>query len=398
MTDAHIAEPLRRLSVPIADLTPDPANARKHGQRNLDAIKASLAAFGQRKPLVVQRQGMIVRAGNGTMQAAKALGWEHIAAVVIDEDSAQAVQFAIADNRTAELAEWDDETLATLLDGMDEPTRDMLAFDDKELAGLMRGLEPDEIVEDEAPEPPVDPITQPGDLWTLGRHRLLCGDSTNADDVARLMGEAQPDVVFTDPPYSSGGFQESSKTIGSIGARSGVQIENDNLSSRGLIALLDRVLANLRHAHTVFVFCDWKMWAHNCDAVEAKGYRVRNMIVWDKMQMGMGMPFRNQHELCVFASKMAGKIGDGQTANVLAHARDRQAEHATPKPVGLISQMMNQVPGNLIVDPFAGGGSTIVAAEQIGRQCCALELTPAYCDVIVERWENLTGQKAVRNG
>jgi ParB-like chromosome segregation protein Spo0J len=129
-SDLHhrIAEPLRALAVAVDDLHPDPSNARKHGPRNLDAIKGSLAAFGQRKPIVVQREGMIVRAGNGTLEAAKALGWEQIAAVVIDEDSAHAVQFAIADNRTAELAEWDDETLATLLDGMDEPTRDLLAF------------------------------------------------------------------------------------------------------------------------------------------------------------------------------------------------------------------------------------------------------------------------------
>jgi ParB-like chromosome segregation protein Spo0J len=138
---AHIAEDLRKLAVAVADLNPDPSNARRHGERNLDAIKASLAAFGQRKPLVVQREGMIVRAGNGTLAAAQALGWDHIAAVVIDEDSAQAVQFAIADNRTAELAEWDNETLASLLDGMEQPIRDMLAFPQQDIDELWREIE-----------------------------------------------------------------------------------------------------------------------------------------------------------------------------------------------------------------------------------------------------------------
>jgi len=151
----HIAEDLRKLAVAVADLNPDPSNARRHGERNLDAIKASLAAFGQRKPLVVQREGMIVRAGNGTLEAAKALGWDHIAAVVIDEDSAQAVQFAIADNRTAELAEWDDETLATLLDGMEQPIRDMLAFSPADISELLGNLEGSSGLDDQA-----NPYTQ----------------------------------------------------------------------------------------------------------------------------------------------------------------------------------------------------------------------------------------------
>jgi hypothetical protein len=156
-SDLHhrIAEPLRALAVAVDDLHPDPSNARKHGPRNLDAIKGSLAAFGQRKPIVVQREGMIVRAGNGTLEAAKALGWEQIAAVVIDEDSAQAVQFAIADNRTAELAEWDDETLATLLDGMERPIRDMLAFSPADISELLDEVEGSSGLDDDA-----NPYTQ----------------------------------------------------------------------------------------------------------------------------------------------------------------------------------------------------------------------------------------------
>ena len=139
-----ITEPLRSLAVPIDGLNFDPANARKHGNKNLDAIKSSLAKFGQRKPIVVQREGMIVRAGNGTLAAAKALGWNEIAAVIIDEDNATAAQFAIADNRTAELAEWDNETLALLLDGWDKETQEAVGFDEADIEQALEDLEPRE--------------------------------------------------------------------------------------------------------------------------------------------------------------------------------------------------------------------------------------------------------------
>jgi len=225
----------------------------------------------------------------------------------------------------------------------------------------------------------------PGDLFEIGPHRLLCGDSTSADLWLKILPGDGIEIIYTDPPYSSGGYQESGKTSGSIGARGGKKIETDNLSTRGYISLMDRVLANIPGAHTVFIFCDWKMWAYNLDIAEAKGYRVRNMLVWDKVQMGMGMPFRNQHELCLFGSKLAGKIGDGRTPNVLQFKRDRESEHATPKPVELIAAMLNQVEGKTIADPFLGGGSTMVAAHQLHRRCYGMEIDPKYCQVIVDR-------------
>jgi DNA modification methylase len=203
-----------------------------------------------------------------------------------------------------------------------------------------------------------------------------------------------PEIILTDPPYSSGGFQESGKTSGSIGARGSKKIENDNLSTRGYERLMNAVLTQFKPAHTIFVFCDWKMWINNFDLSEGNGYRVRNMIVWDKVQMGMGMPFRNQHELCLFGSKLAGKIGNGSTPNVLQFTRDREAEHATPKPVELLERLIKQVESDTITDPFAGGGSAFIAAEKTGRTCYGMELDPKYCDVIVKRWEDFTGKKA----
>lgn len=373
---AHIAEDLRKLAVAVADLNPDPSNARRHGERNLDAIKASLAAFGQRKPLVVQREGMIVRAGNGTLAAAQALGWDHIAAVVIDEDSAQAVQFAIADNRTAELAEWDDETLATLLDGMDEPTRDMLAFDDKELAGLMRGLEPEEIVEDEAPEPPADPITQPGDLIILGQHRLLCGDSTKRDNVKLVLDGAACDT-FTDPPYGIGYDYD----------------DHDDSSSEDNEKLVRAALGNApgSQVYTPGLMNLGREMAH---------HKACRILVWHKgfAQSGNGLGGAGTWEPVVCAGVKGGRLPN----DYLGFSTDREPglreKHSCPKPVKLFAHLIEHLSGAGVFDPFLGSGTTLIAAEQLGRRCCGIEISPAYCDVIVQRWENLTGQKAVRNG
>jgi DNA modification methylase len=213
------------------------------------------------------------------------------------------------------------------------------------------------------------------------------------------MNGNKAELLLTDPPYSSGGSQESGKTTGSIGARGGHTIKNDNLSTRGYRLLMQDVLALCSDVHSVFIFCDWKMWIETFDISERSGFRVRNMIVWDKMQMGMGMPFRNQHELCLFASKIAGKIGDGATPNVLQHKRDREAEHKTPKPIELLSDLLKQIESINVFDPFLGGGSTMVAAHQLKRKCYGMELDPKYCDVIVKRMVKLDPTLVIkRNG
>jgi len=319
------------------------------------------------------------------LKAAQLAGLTEVPVYVATWEEAKHKEFIIKDNLA--FGEWDWDTLANEWDaeelddwGLDIP------FEDEPTEGL---TDPDDV-----PEVPEEPTTKPGDLWILGDHRLLCGDSTKAEHVALLMNGTEPEIILTDPPYSSGGFQESGKTSGSIGARGQKKIENDNLSTRGYERLMSAVLSQFKSAHTIFVFCDWKMWINNFDLSEGNGYRVRNMIVWDKVQMGMGMPFRNQHELCLFGSRLAGKIGDGKTPNVIQCKRDREAEHATPKPVELLETLLRQVESENIVDPFAGGGSAFIAAEKTGRKCYGMELDPKYCDVIVKRWEDFTGKKA----
>lgn len=350
----HIAEDLRKLAVAVADLNPDPSNARRHGERNLDAIKASLAAFGQRKPLVVQREGMIVRAGNGTLAAAQALGWDHIAAVVIDEDSAQAVQFAIADNRTAELAEWDDETLATLLDGMDEPTRDMLAFD----------------------------------------------DSTVAADVSAVMNGDRADLWLTDPPYNV-------DYTGGTAAQ--LKVANDNMTDADFRQFLRSAFTcafdGLKPGAAFYIWHADLEGYNFRGAVRDSQQVVRQCLVWTKDSLVMGrQDYQWQHEPCLYGWKDGAShawFSDRKQTTLLKFERPKRSEqHPTMKPVALFAYLLGNSTGpqGLVYDGFMGSGTTLVAAEQLGRRSVGIEMDPAYCDVIVQRWENLTGQKAVRNG
>ncbi len=393
----NILPDLLPLATHIDHLHLDPANARKHNPKNLDAIKSSLAKFGQRKPIVVQREGMIVRAGNGTLQAAKALGWDQIAAVIVTEDNSSAAQFAIADNRTAELAEWETETLATLLDGWDEETRNALGFDQADIDEMMAGLTPAEVVEDEIPDPPADPITKPGDLWILGEHRLLCGDSTKAEDVDRLMAGAKADMVLSDPPY---GVSYVGKT------KDALKVENDALGEEDLTALVvaafDNAEANCRAGaywyatvppgplHILFAD-DWKR----------RGI-LRQIMVWAKDSMVLGhSEYHYQHEPILFGWIPGDRHKNSDRTRTTLWQYDRpkaNREHPTMKPVALWAQAVTDGSrtGEIVYDPFLGSGTTLIAAEQLGRKCYGMEISPQYCDVIVKRWGTLTGKQAVR--
>ena len=250
---------------------------------------------------------------------------------------------------------------------------------------------------DDAPEPPEEPVTQRGDVWTLGRHRLMCGDSTEVEDVERLLAGTKVDLILTDPPYSSGGFQESGRSAGSKGTDAAYKpIQNDRLSTRGYQALIKGVLA-LVPVTVVYVFTDWRMWVNLFDVVEASGYGVRNMIVWNKESPGMGMGWRAQHELILCGTRENGLWDKymGAQGNVITLRRDPNLEHPTMKPVALIDTILETTPfAKTIYDPFVGSGTTIIAAERQGRACWAMELEPRYVDACVKRWEDYTGQKA----
>jgi DNA modification methylase len=198
----------------------------------------------------------------------------------------------------------------------------------------------------------------------------------------------EPTILLTDPPYSSGGFQESGKSGGSLTGRHkqrGESIALDNLSTRGYQRLMREILRNCRSIDEAFIFTDWRMWISTFDALEDGGWRVRNMLVWDKQQMGMGMPWRNQHELIAYAKRTAGQIMDGKRGNVLNVRRSGNKMHPTEKPLDLcLALLENSQPGT-VIDPFAGSGTTLCAAKLLGRKAIGIEMDERHAETAATR-------------
>jgi DNA modification methylase len=361
------------IEVKISDLSRDPANARKHDERNLAATIASFRRFGQQHPIVIDRNN-VVRAGSCRLDAAEALGWDTIKAVRSDLSGSDAIAYAIAGNRTSELAEWDEDILAAQLQGLltdDEALLEAAGFDEDELAELLGDLdddEPGEITEDEVPEPPVDPITKPGDLWVLGRHRVLCGDSTKADDVARLMGGAKADLLLADPPYGIG--------IASNPVRQKHAKQKWDERPAEAVDLLPMVaMANVAI-----------LWGGNYYDLPPQ----QCFLVWDKKQ---------PEDFSVGMCEMAWTNLPGPAKLYRQSVTSYEKEHCTQKPVELMAWCIGRSnTDGIILDTYLGSGTTLIAAEQLNRTCYGMEISPQYCDVIVKRWENLTGEKATLQG
>mgnify|MGYP003348321434 CR=1 FL=1 len=387
----------------VKDLKFDKRNANKHSEYGMQRLEKSIQKIGLGRSILISDDNEII-AGNGVTESAINAGIEKVRVIETDGTEIIAVKRTDIKSGTKEFYEMalSDNIIAKENIVMDAEVTNAICeeYEIEEYKIEEEGKHVEAEENDFAvPNGGIETDIVLGDLFEIGEHRLLCGDSTDSDQVEKLMNGEKAELVLTDPPYSSGGSQESGKTSGSIGARGGHTIKNDNLSTRGYKLLMQDVLSLCNEAHSIFVFCDWKMWIETFDISERAGFRVRNMIVWDKMQMGMGMPFRNQHELCLFASKIAGKIGDGATPNVLQHKRDREAEHKTPKPIELLSDLLKQIQSNNVFDPFLGGGSTMVASHQLNRKCYGMELDPKYCQVIVDRMLKLDPTLEVkRNG
>lgn len=311
---------------------------------------------------------------------------------VEDITEAQRRAYILADNRLTELGEWDMELVNDELTALDDMDFDIT------LTGFEMDTEPPEIVEDDyEPMPPKEPKAKRGDIYQLGRHRLMCGDSTDKEAVRELFGDEQPFCIVTDPPYCSGGFQEAGKKSGSIGTRDTLMIANDTLSTRGYISLIKSVILAAGDVGIAYFFTDWRMWVNLFDCVESSGFGVRNMIVWDKETPGMGVGWRAQHEICLMASRAAQKFNPHKAqGNVIKCKRTGNVNHPTEKPVELIAKIIDVTDfATGIYDPFSGSGTTLIACEQLGRDCYAMEIDPQYVDVIIDRWEQLTGGRAV---
>ena len=407
--------------VDIKTLKPDPGNARRHDKRNLQAIADSLNQFGQRKPIVVTADG-IVLAGNGTLEAAKLLGWDMITITrtPADWDFDTARAFALADNRSAELAEWDEEVLKATLYDLDangwEVT--MLGFDPLEAPGVP------EIFEDVPPEPKPDPISRFGQLYQLGEHRLKVGNSLDKDDYDDLLQGELVDCIWTDPPYHVAYVGKTAEAL---------VIENDAMSDAQFEEFLETAYLRMYEASkpggAIYVAHSDTGGGVFRRSLISSGFMLKQCLIWVKNHFVFSrQDYHWQHEPVLYgwkpgaAHKWTGTrtrstvLDDEKPLNELRKADlleivtalreystgiredrpGRSVDHPTMKPVKLVARMIanNTDPGDLVLDPFGGSGSTLIAAAQLGRRCYTIEMDPRYADVIIKRWENLTGEKA----
>lgn len=397
--------------VDAATLVPNPRNPNTHPDEQIQLLGRIIRSQGWRAPITVStRSGFIVK-GHGRLSAALLEGFKEVP-VDFQNYATEADEYAdlVADNRIAELAEIDQKKLAEIFAEIDttELPMEMTGYTDKEAADIASALsdaltgeeqkEPDEIPE---PPEPEQTVTQKGDLWILGRHRVVCGSSTDETDMNLLLDGNHPEILLTDPPYCSGGFQEAGRSSGSIGTDrkdgNNPTIANDTLSTRGYQSLMRSVL-NKFDGVVVYMFTDWRMWVYLFDIVEASGFGVKSMIVWNKKTPGMGMGWRAQHELVMFAHKTKPKWDNHKGyGNVIECTRSGNELHPTQKPVELLEQILdNTAWAKGVLDTFGGSGTTLIAAESKGQESYLMELDPGFVDTIVRRYIRTTGKTDVR--
>lgn len=381
-------------TVAVGSLAFDPANARKHDEANLKAIAGSLNLFGQRKPIVVTDAGVVV-AGNGTLEAAKSLGWTEIDVVRVPADwSADQVKaFALADNRSAELASWDEQVMAAQLLELDAAGFDIAEFG---FEASDAPVDPESVVEDEIPELPVVPVSKLGQVYQLGRHRLMCGSSTDADSMDHLLQGVKADLVFTDPPYGvayTGGLQFKD---GHVERNNREMIANDDLD------IYEDVMAMLTQhaAGPCYIWFAGSKGASIYAAAEKYG-DIHALLIWVKNggYGALNANYKQKHEPCLYWKPKGTTLNFiGATTETTIWNIDKDGRnklHPTQKPVALAARAIANHDCTTVLDMFGGSGATLIAAEEMNKTCYMMELDPQYVDVIIERWETLTGQKAV---
>lgn len=396
--------------VDVAKLVPNPKNPNQHPDNQIQLLGRIIRQAGWRQPITVsKRSGFIVK-GHGRLAAAILEGMKE-APVDYQNYTTEAEEYAdlVADNRIAELAETDSKLLADIFAEIDtgEIPMELTGYTEDEIEGLVTALsealhndmnEPDEIPETPEPE---ETVTQKGDLWILDRHRVVCGDATSEQDRELLLDGAHPEILLTDPPYCSGGFQESCRSGGSIGTKrydsSGkeikVTIANDSLSTRGYQSLMKHILQSFEGS-VAYIFTEWRMWVYLFDVVEGSGLGVKNMLVWNKKSPGMGMGWRTQHELVMFAHRTKPNWDNHKGyGNVLEATRSGNELHPTQKPVEILEKLLDNTDwAEGVLDPFGGSGTTLIAAEIVDQPAYLMEMEPRFVDVIVRRYIKSTGK------
>jgi DNA modification methylase len=298
---------------------------------------------------------------------------------------AQKKAYVIADNKLALNAGWDDDLLALELESLKELDFDLAltGFDVDELEALLVADEVEGLTDEDAvPEVPDNPITVEGDVWVLGNHRLMCGDSTSIDAVDKLMNGNKVDILFTDPPYNV-----------AFNGRSGKHevIKNDDLSDDDFSNFIDDVIQTVKTISppVYYIWCNWNFYGVLQGQLEYK-----SCVVWAKNVFGLGNGYRHQHEFCLFNGKIDGHIKN--ESDLWSIKKDSKYMHPTQKPVELsVRAFSNHIKQKNVLDLFGGSGSTLIGAEQTGRNSFVMELDPKYCDVIIKRWQDFTGKQAI---
>jgi len=417
--DPNISPQLEPLTVPLDNIELLKGNPR---QGNVQAVAKSYETFGQLKPIVVRRTGEnehgpigTVIAGNHQLQAARQLGWDRIAAVFVEHDDGTAKAYALADNRTAELGGYDKEALAALIQQVQAETELLAAtgWTEGDLAEILAEThKPDPKITDQVPEPPIKVVSKPGDVWELGRHRLICGDSTDAKTYDKLMKKEKADMLLTDPPWNVNIGEKDSKGRG---------ILNDHMNKSDwetfVHGFTTRFKERTKPGAPAYVVMGANEWPSVDRAMRAAGFHWSATIIWVKDRLVLGRrdyhsqyePIWNGHNGPMDpiwygwndnAARLAAVLDRTQSDVWLVDRPTKSELHPTTKPIELLTRAIeNSVKyGGMVLDPFGGSGSTLMACEATGRTCRTIELDPKYCDIIARRWQEATGNLPKLNG
>ena len=393
---------------PVDKPVPYIRNARKIPQSAIDKVAGSIKEFGWRQPIVVDKEGVII-VGHTRLKGAMKLGLKEVPIHVADQlTDSQVKAYRLADNRTGQETGWDDELLSLELKELSELDLDLVltGFDDKEINQIINQYSDNKegnIGDDEIPGE-IETRTSSGDLWLLSNHRLMCGDATNEGDYIILSNNQKADMVFTDPPYNVNYSGRGKNNLGTI--------QNDNMSNDAFqlflndsFNLIDKYIKPLSSLYVCHG--DSKTDAKIAfEIVFGKYFKKSSTIIWVKQSAGMGwQDYRVQHEPILYGWKEGdGKhpFYGGRTKSTIWNInRDNQAKykHPTQKPLALIEEALknSSKEEDIILDPFGGSGSTLLACEKTNRKALTLELDPKFCDVIIQRWEDFTGKKAIKD-
>ena len=345
-------------------------NNPRNNENAVDVVAGSIKEFGFKNPIIIDKDNVII-AGHTRLLASRKLGLEEVPVIRAEDLTEQQVKaFRIADNKTTEFAEWDIEMLAAELEGLEDM---FTGFDANELTDLFGDKQ--EIVEDDfdvdgEASKIEEPASKQGDVWLLGRHRLMCGDATKKEDVERLMDGKKADMVFTDPPYGLGGY------AGRSGKFNAIKGDDED------VVKFYQCIPKTKERYI------WGNWQVLKTVIQEQP---RDVIVWVKNNFGMGKGYRGQYEICFYFGNF-----DGSDSDVWQIDKDVNYKHPTQKPVALAARAIKNSSKleDIVLDLFGGSGSTLIACEQLNRTCYMMEIDPVYVDVIKNRWEHLTGLKA----